>query len=120
MYLLVQVEKPKKTFPLGMACGVVLVFVCNFLPVLIGTGASPEPYTAWKDGYFVRLAGLVAGPWLAYYMMFGAAIANIGKQQAGIRPAGNDAARASPYGWRSCARVDVGDPVHAVQPLFFI
>ena len=32
------------------------VFLSSFLPVLVGTGASPDPYTEWTDGYFVRLA----------------------------------------------------------------
>jgi hypothetical protein len=83
-----------------MMLAVGLVFLSSFLPVLIGTGASPDPYTEWHDGtqvlmpfrlpcsdvdsisgYFTHLATEIVGPWLGYLFMFGAAVTNIGIKQ---------------------------------------
>jgi hypothetical protein len=61
-----------------MAIAVSMVFFSAVLPILVGTGASTEPYTAWKDGYFITLGSTLAGPWLGVGLMLGAAIANIG------------------------------------------
>jgi amino acid transporter len=72
------VEDPGRMFPLGLSVAVGMVFLSCFLPVLVGLGVSPDPYTEWSDGYFVRLATETIGPWLGYWMMFGAAITNIG------------------------------------------
>jgi amino acid transporter len=58
------------------------VFVSLFVPVLIGTGASTDPYTKWSDGYFVQLASEIVGPWLSYWLIFAAAITNIGMFEA--------------------------------------
>jgi hypothetical protein len=63
-----------------MMMAVGLVFISSFFPVLIGTGASPDPYTAWHDGYFTHLATEIVGPWLGYLFMFGAAVTNIGSR----------------------------------------
>jgi hypothetical protein len=87
-------------YPRGMMLAVGLVFLSSFLPVLIGTGASPDPYTEWHDGthvlmpfrlpcsdvdsisgYFTHLATEIVGPWLGYLFMFGAAVTNIGIKQ---------------------------------------
>jgi amino acid transporter len=76
------VENPGKNYPTGMFIAVLMVFLSCFLPVLIGTGASKDPYTEWRDGYFVRLAAEVVGPWLGYWMMFAAAVTNIGMFEA--------------------------------------
>jgi amino acid transporter len=76
------VEDPGKNYPTGMFIAVLMVFVTSFVPILIGTGASTVPYTEWRDGYFVRLASEVVGPWLGYWMMFAAAVTNIGMFEA--------------------------------------
>lgn len=76
------VNNPGYTYPLGLGIAVGLVFLSNFVPVLVGTGASSASYTEWSDGYFVHLANTIVGPWLGYWMMFAAAIANIGMFEA--------------------------------------
>ena len=73
-----EVADPGRMFPLGLSVAVAMVFLSCFVPVLVGLGVSPDPYTEWSDGYFVRLATETVGPWLGYWMMFGAAITNIG------------------------------------------
>jgi amino acid transporter len=50
------VDNPAQVYPVGMGLAVFIVFIVNFVPVLIGTGASAEPYENWTDGYFVHLA----------------------------------------------------------------
>ena len=59
-----------------------LVFLSTFIPVLVGTGASPDPYTRWTDGYFVHLARTIVGPWLSYWMMIGGTLTTVGMFEA--------------------------------------
>ena len=77
-----EVKNPGVTFPKGIFLAVLLVFLSTFIPVLIGTGASKEPYTEWTDGYFVRLASTIVGPWLSYWMMLGGTLTSIGMFEA--------------------------------------
>ena len=77
-----EVEDPGRNYPLGMGVAVLLVFFSLFLPVLIGTGASSQPYTEWTDGYFIQLANEVVGSWLSYWLMLAAALTNIGMFEA--------------------------------------
>ena len=65
-----------------MALAVLLVFVTLFVPILVATGASSRPYTEWTDGYFIDLGRQIAGPWLAYWLMFASALSNIGMFEA--------------------------------------
>ena len=51
------VEDPGRNYPIGLGIAVGMVFLSCFIPVLVGTGISPDPYSEWSDGYFVRLAG---------------------------------------------------------------
>jgi amino acid transporter len=65
-----------------MGIAVLLVFFSAFLPILIGTGASKAPYSAWTDGYFVTLGGEIVGPWLSYWLMLASGLTNIGMFEA--------------------------------------
>jgi amino acid transporter len=65
-----------------MGIAVLLVFFSAFLPILIGTGASSAPFSAWTDGYFITLAREIAGPWLSYWLMIASALTNIGMFEA--------------------------------------
>lgn len=75
-------KDPSRDYPLGMALAILLVFVTLFVPILVATGASTRPYTEWSDGYFVDLGRQIAGPWLAYWLMFASALSNIGMFEA--------------------------------------
>ena len=76
------VKDPGKNYPVALALAVSLVVASLLLPILVATGASTEPYTEWHDGYFIQLAQEIVGPWLSYWLMFAAAIANIGMFEA--------------------------------------
>lgn len=76
------VEDPGKNYPRGLFIAVLMVFLSSFLPVLVGIGASNAPYTEWRDGYFVHLASEICGPWLGVWMLFAAAVTNIGMFEA--------------------------------------
>lgn len=77
-----EVKDPSRDYPLGMALAIGLVFITLFVPILVATGASSRPYTEWTDGYFVDLGRQIGGPWLAYWLMFAAAVSNIGMFEA--------------------------------------
>jgi hypothetical protein len=59
-----------------------MVFISLFLPILIGIGASNDPYTDWTDGFFVHLGSEIAGPWLGVWMMLAATVTNVGMFEA--------------------------------------
>lgn len=65
-----------------MLLAVLLVGLSSFLAILFSTAASKAPYSDWEDGYFVRVASEVGGPWLGASMMFASAITNIGLFEA--------------------------------------
>lgn len=77
-----EVQDPGRNYPLGMGIAVLLVFFSAFLPILIGTGASSAPFSAWTDGYFIQLGREIVGPWLSYWMMLASALTNVGMFEA--------------------------------------
>ena len=76
------VANPGVTFPRGIMLAVVFVGLSSFLAILFTTGASASPYYEWTDGFFVHVADEIGGPWLGAWMMFAAAITNIGLFEA--------------------------------------
>jgi len=76
------VADPSNSYPKGMVIAVGLVFVSLFLPILVGIGASDDPYTDWTDGFFVHLGSEIAGPWLGVWMMLAATVTNVGMFEA--------------------------------------
>ena len=58
-YWLGLVPPSGRNYPMGLGIAVGMVFLSCFIPVLVGTGISPDPYSEWSDGYFVRLAGTI-------------------------------------------------------------
>ena len=91
-----EVDNPGKTYPRALFACVVLVVLCNGLPVLVGTGSAAVAAAAaevtdgtgegrwslWVDGYFADVASAVAGRWLGVWVVMAAAAANIGLFEA--------------------------------------
>jgi amino acid transporter len=77
-----EVENPADKYPKAVAGALIIVFLSNFLPILIGTGASNKPWTQWKDGHFVSVAAEVVGPWLGYWMIVASGMTQIGMFEA--------------------------------------
>jgi amino acid transporter len=73
---------PSYNIPVGMGIAMLLVAVSIFLPILIGTAVSQDPYTAWTDGYFTKLGTDVGGVWLGVFIMVGATFSSIGQYEA--------------------------------------
>ena len=76
------VLNPGVNFPRSMLLALLLVFLLTFVPVLVGTGATSTPYTAWTDGSFTRLASEIVGPWLGIWMVLSSAVSNVGMFEA--------------------------------------
>ncbi|CAN0458135.1 unnamed protein product, partial [Discosporangium mesarthrocarpum] len=73
-----EVDDPGRRFPLAMLTCVVLVVLCNNLPVLVGTCNT----SLWEDGYFEEVAAAIAGRWLGVWVVAAAAVSNIGLFEA--------------------------------------
>jgi amino acid transporter len=73
-----QVDKPRRTYPLGLLAALVLITAGYALAV--GAGARLDPNRLnWGDGYFVTLGGVAAGPMLAIVMTITAIVSSWGQ-----------------------------------------
>jgi amino acid transporter len=77
-----EVHTPAKVIPKGIFLALAMVVLSLLLPVAIGTAASSFPDEAWRDGFFVRLAGTLGGQWLAGWLLLASAVTNIGQFMA--------------------------------------
>ena len=76
------VDRPASAFPKAMIGSVVLVMFGYLLPLLVATGSSDAPQQEWVNGYLAAVADNIGGTWLGAWMVFGAAISNIGMFEA--------------------------------------
>ncbi len=68
-----EVEHPERTYPRALLLAIVMIAVCYLLPIAAGLRLDPVA-SHWRDGYFVQLGELAAGPGLALFMMLTATI----------------------------------------------
>lgn len=76
------IQTPAKVLPQGMLLGLLMVVLGYLLPLLVAlgtTGAAPED---WVDGYLATVTVETVGPWLGKFMIFAAALSNVGLFQA--------------------------------------
>jgi len=72
-----EVHKPQRTYPLAMACSVVLVALTYILPIALAAHAG-IPLPAWETGSWVNIARTIAGRWLAVAVMVGGMVSALG------------------------------------------
>ncbi len=63
-----QVKDPGKNYPRALLLGLVVVFLGYLIPIAAGLRVDPIQ-RHWVAGYFVRLAGLAAGPMLGHWLV---------------------------------------------------
>ena len=72
----------EKTFSRGMLWGLAFVAMSYLLPLLMATGVADAPQSAWVNGYLETVTYSIGGPILGLWLVFGAAICNIGRFEA--------------------------------------
>ena len=71
------------SYPRGLFVALVVMCVTYLLPLVTATALDPAgcPWQRWQDGsfsaLFLQLPGV--GPWLAYFLMAGAAVSCLGQ-----------------------------------------
>mmetsp|Transcript_4868 Transcript_4868/g.13997 ORF Transcript_4868/g.13997 Transcript_4868/m.13997 type:complete len:580 (+) Transcript_4868:264-2003(+) len=76
-----EVAHPRRTFPRALCIAVMLVVVMYVGPLLVGLGVTTQA-SDWELGYFTRVAQIVGGGWLGWWMVSAAAISQIGQFEA--------------------------------------
>jgi amino acid transporter len=62
-----EVANPNRAYPRAMILTVLLVTVVYLLPVAVGVGVDAN-WTAWKEGYFPKVAAQIGGSWLGVWL----------------------------------------------------
>jgi amino acid transporter len=76
-----EVKKPELSYPRAMAVTVVLVTVVYLLPIAVGTSAATD-WSAWKEGYFPKVAAQIGGSWLATWITLAGLVSAAGMLNA--------------------------------------
>jgi amino acid transporter len=62
-----EVERPERNYPRVMAASVLLVTVVYLMPIAVGVGVDTD-WSAWKEGYFPKVAAQIGGSWLGVWL----------------------------------------------------
>lgn len=76
-----EVSHPRKTFPRALCIAVALVVVMYIGPLMVGLGVTIDS-ADWELGYFTKVAQIVGGEWLGWWMVAAAAVSQIGQFEA--------------------------------------
>jgi amino acid transporter len=72
-----EVENSDRVFAKSMFLSILFVVAAYIFPLLVAVGASDTPQEDWKAGHLTVVAGEIAGPWLAGWIVLAAAVSNI-------------------------------------------
>eukprot|EP00977_Amphora_coffeiformis_P026257 scaffold25204_cov193-Amphora_coffeaeformis.AAC.2 len=76
-------DDPYRVLPSAMWMAWLMVGLGYFLPLLVAFGVTTDVApNEWVDGYLATVVYNTVGPWLAKWLVFAAAISNIGQFQA--------------------------------------
>eukprot|EP00540_Astrosyne_radiata_P020719 CAMPEP_0116825920 /NCGR_PEP_ID=MMETSP0418-20121206/2244_1 /TAXON_ID=1158023 /ORGANISM="Astrosyne radiata, Strain 13vi08-1A" /LENGTH=342 /DNA_ID=CAMNT_0004454503 /DNA_START=1 /DNA_END=1029 /DNA_ORIENTATION=- len=76
------VKNPARMFPRAMLGAVFFVLIGYLLPLLVAIGASDAAQSEWHTGYLAAVSEQIGGRWLGAWLVFGAAISNLGQFEA--------------------------------------
>lgn len=71
-----EVRRPQRTYPVAMACSIVLVAVTYILPILFAWHAG-IPLAAWETGSWVNIGEMIVGRGLGIAIMLGGMISSL-------------------------------------------
>lgn len=78
--ILGEVDNPRRTYVRALWISVPLITISYLLPMIaaLGSGLHADDPSAWADGDFADVGGLLAGDWLKVAIIVGAVIAQVG------------------------------------------
>jgi amino acid transporter len=76
------IAEPSQIMPKAMGWALVMCVVGYLLPLLVALGSTDVAPSEWVDGYMATVVTETVGPWLGQWMVFAAALSNIGLFQA--------------------------------------
>ncbi|RZC48086.1 hypothetical protein C5167_041034 [Papaver somniferum] len=77
-----EVENPQKTFPTALFSAGVIACLGYLIPLLAIIGSLELEQDKWENGYLADAAGMIAGPWLQYWVAIGSALSGVGLFEA--------------------------------------
>ncbi|MCL7048381.1 hypothetical protein MKW94_011747 [Papaver nudicaule] len=77
-----EVENPQKIFPRALFCAGFLACFAYLIPLIAILGSQELTQNEWGNGYLAKAAGLIAGPWLMYWVKIGSVLSNVGLFEA--------------------------------------
>lgn len=77
-----EVNKPQKTFPLGLLIAVIFTCLAYLLPLMAVTGAVSVDQSLWDSGFLADAAQMVVGKWVKIWIEVGAVLSAIGLFEA--------------------------------------
>ncbi|KAI5675120.1 hypothetical protein M9H77_06070 [Catharanthus roseus] len=67
-----EVDKPQKTFPLGLLYAVIFTCLGYIIPLIAVTGAISVDQNEWETGFMATAAEMISGKWLKIWLEIGA------------------------------------------------
>lgn len=77
-----EIRNPDKVFPRAMFLSGILIVFSYLLPLMAALGAVDTKQVDWEAGYLTTVAEMLAGHWLGAWIVFAAAISNLGMYEA--------------------------------------
>lgn len=77
-----EVDKPQKTFPLGLLYAVIFTCLGYIIPLIAVTGAISVDQNEWETGFMATAAEIISGKWLKIWLEIGAVLSAIGLFEA--------------------------------------
>ncbi|XP_021821420.1 probable polyamine transporter At3g13620 [Prunus avium] len=77
-----EVENPQKTFPVALFVAVIFTCLAYLFPLFAVIGSVSVDQTRWGSGFHAEAAEIIAGKWLKYWILVGAALSGIGLFEA--------------------------------------
>lgn len=77
-----EVDKPHRTFPLGLFVSVIFTCVAYLIPLMAVTGSVQVDQSEWETGFMATAAQIISGKWLKYWIEIGAVLSAVGLFEA--------------------------------------
>ncbi|XP_031401461.1 probable polyamine transporter At3g13620 [Punica granatum] len=77
-----EVDRPQRTFPVGLFFAVIFTCVAYLIPLFAVTGSVSVGQSQWDTGFHAEAAEMIAGKWLKIWIEVGAVLSSVGLFEA--------------------------------------